>query len=488
MKPPIIHGDIRSANCFLTSLNSNEVCAKLGDFGMAVQLATKVKSTRVDFQFAPPEVFNGGIASTLSDIYGWSMVVAEMHLPEGEFLYGEFKTEKSEFWREEEKIEIKNRIEKHSLRPSLGGMSPRLQVLVQNCWKKKAEERPQAEEIVLTLCRMSGIETLGEVEGGNLFSEKLLHKVSQVSPQPNLFCFGEDSVVVQMESEITFLQKFDANKFQFESNKKFCCSNATQFLRREGKGGFELIGLKNEIFEKEKSESSGFEELDLEEIIGKMKDKANLEVSKKDFKMASSSHFKNEIALLFKEFLVVGNPFHAEFDKVEIEMNANEIPIACILQGERGLILVCTSERILVIQKSHTMFWDFSRSFVFTEVELLKDCGSLVKVKSELNCEPAFIFEKKVIILNRNLLEGIQVKYSVEEEGVEDVVLKKERFQDLLWISKGNVVKLFSITHNKIVQRFSTSSQVACISIFKELVISLQRDGSLIAFDVETVI
>jgi len=105
-QPAILHRDLRSPNVFITSLDtSQEVIAKVGDFGMAQYAAPYLSELLPTWQWLAPEVINpkSKVYSASSDVYSLAMVCWELaarKTPFAEYLQFVIKTE--ETWTEEQ--------------------------------------------------------------------------------------------------------------------------------------------------------------------------------------------------------------------------------------------------------------------------------------------------------------------------------------------------------------------------------------------------
>jgi len=173
---PIMHRDIRSYNMFIFSHNPEEdVCVKIGDFGLAVRSHMPIDEPMATWQWLAPEVFDGQMYDERSDIYSLGMVFYEI------FARCQPFTERTEYiittvkiLNEEEMKQInflasqgyvidgnkatletfqtqsiKTDIISNNLRPTIP-TSWNIEIigLITQCWDRDPKQRPNTETIV----------------------------------------------------------------------------------------------------------------------------------------------------------------------------------------------------------------------------------------------------------------------------------------------------------------------------------------------------
>jgi serine/threonine protein kinase len=177
-----VHRDVRSPNVFIVSLNIRHgVVAKLGDYGLAAVVVSKLTESLNTFQWLAPEVLLGMQYDESVDVYSLAMVLLELiatKLPFCEFhqfftrftqwttfycgVCGEdeicrmteacqgkqvekLETGEKMVWKEQS---IKDAIIRNNLRPSIPSFCPDpLAKLIRAGWTREASQRPRAQEM-----------------------------------------------------------------------------------------------------------------------------------------------------------------------------------------------------------------------------------------------------------------------------------------------------------------------------------------------------
>ncbi len=146
----ILHRDIKSPNFFITA----EDDLKLGDFGIA-KILTTTTSTQTDrgtIQWQAPEVFKENQLSLKADIFALGVVLWELETCE--VPYKEFQ----------DGNHLMFAIGSNDIRPDIPeSCSPRLCILIQQCWDKDRTKRPHIDAVVSRLCDIND-ETEEEVK------------------------------------------------------------------------------------------------------------------------------------------------------------------------------------------------------------------------------------------------------------------------------------------------------------------------------------
>ena len=137
---PIIHGDLKSANVLVDS----NFRAKVSDFGLS-QKRKSLGYIGTPYWMAP-ELLEGGVVSTASDIYAFGVTLWEL------------MTRKSPYADlDMPHVLILQQIRDGSLRPDCSqGLEEELIVCMQKCWNQNPQERPTCEELEIKLIPLCG--------------------------------------------------------------------------------------------------------------------------------------------------------------------------------------------------------------------------------------------------------------------------------------------------------------------------------------------
>ena len=118
--PAIAHRDLRSANIFVSSLNQNdEVCCKIGDFGLSLQVGEELRYGAGCWEWMAPEHQIGEGYTEACDLYSFAIVAFEIFRG---------KSDKGPFYecaKGMRKAEIEKKIMIDGLRPSLPSNVPK---------------------------------------------------------------------------------------------------------------------------------------------------------------------------------------------------------------------------------------------------------------------------------------------------------------------------------------------------------------------------
>lgn len=182
--PPIIHRDLRSPNVFINKLSLNvDVCAKVGDFGLAQYTLPTLEQMLETWAWLPPEVIDSSNRkyNTKVDVYSYGVVLYE--ITARTFPFSEFKehikiveapldTEqradaslirklKAEGWKikgnkavqEQYNTQtLKALIIEEDLRPTVPENTPKwFADLIRRCWAGDPDSRPTFDYIVETI-------------------------------------------------------------------------------------------------------------------------------------------------------------------------------------------------------------------------------------------------------------------------------------------------------------------------------------------------
>jgi len=135
--PPIVHRDVKTYNLLL----DKDYNVVLADFGVSEALETEDKRFATRWgtvNWMPPEVFDGGVYDTASDVFSFGMVLWE--LLTGQIPFGDT-----------------NPLMVHQLidsgeRPFIpNSCQPLYARLIRKCWETDPEKRPSLGEIIHTL-------------------------------------------------------------------------------------------------------------------------------------------------------------------------------------------------------------------------------------------------------------------------------------------------------------------------------------------------
>lgn len=152
LRPPIVHGDLRSPNILITKSKDGHVMAKITDFGLSMQIYNKIGITQSQsFEWQAPEVFMDRGFTHASDIYSYAMIMWQVW--KGSHIMP-FEKERPNFSHHRD---MQRAIDKKGLRPRIPiGNNPHkalrtLETLLRECWDGKPEHRPEFSRIVKEL-------------------------------------------------------------------------------------------------------------------------------------------------------------------------------------------------------------------------------------------------------------------------------------------------------------------------------------------------
>jgi len=126
---------------------------KVCDFGLArfrtMNHLMSLGQLRGTMQYCPPEIYEGHIFSTKSDIYSVAIVLWELVVV---VVTGAYQTPFEEYKDIEFEFQIITRTAKQQLRPTLPKGCPKsIAELIQQCWQGDPEQRPTCKELLSAL-------------------------------------------------------------------------------------------------------------------------------------------------------------------------------------------------------------------------------------------------------------------------------------------------------------------------------------------------
>lgn len=132
----VLHRDIKSPNLLITSDDDLKIC----DFGISKDL-TSTKTTRHtdkgSIRWQAPEIFKDGKLSPKADIFALGIVIWELETCQ--VPYGDINDTNHIMWQ----------VGMHNARPEIPETcSSTLKSLIQDCWHKDKDERPDVDEIL----------------------------------------------------------------------------------------------------------------------------------------------------------------------------------------------------------------------------------------------------------------------------------------------------------------------------------------------------
>ena len=164
----LVHRDLRTENILLYEDSSNNLRAKLADFGLSRQLITESHERGHEiWQYNPPERLRKNIYDIQSDVYSFGICcweIASLKLPYEEWEHSDKYFNILANGRKEINLfDLKNDIV-HGLRPSMSlidiNTPTKFEKLINSCLKKKRTERPTFAKIVNTLGKLGKISYL----------------------------------------------------------------------------------------------------------------------------------------------------------------------------------------------------------------------------------------------------------------------------------------------------------------------------------------
>eukprot|EP01103_Thecamoeba_quadrilineata_P012721 TRINITY_DN3348_c0_g1_i1.p1 TRINITY_DN3348_c0_g1~~TRINITY_DN3348_c0_g1_i1.p1 ORF type:complete len:321 (+),score=50.52 TRINITY_DN3348_c0_g1_i1:536-1498(+) len=143
--PPIVHRDIKSANLLIADSGQIKVCdLALARSTMDTSSETTLKKLRGTMHFTAPELYEGIVYTTKSDLYSVAITFWELI---NRILTGKYSQPYDEFNFQFE-FQIIIQVAKNNLRPTIPSTCPNCIVrLLENCWDARPEKRPTAEEL-----------------------------------------------------------------------------------------------------------------------------------------------------------------------------------------------------------------------------------------------------------------------------------------------------------------------------------------------------
>ncbi|RIB23963.1 kinase-like domain-containing protein [Gigaspora rosea] len=160
----LVHRDLHSGNILQDNLHS----AYIADLGLSISANIAIKKEKRGvygiLPYIAPEILEGEQYTTASDIYSFGIILWEI-------LYG-----KSVFYEQKFGSQLEIQICVNNLRPTIIENTSRCYVnLMKECWERKPEKRPSAENICEIVNEWQNDENiLGELAE----SEKVLNNTS----------------------------------------------------------------------------------------------------------------------------------------------------------------------------------------------------------------------------------------------------------------------------------------------------------------------
>ena len=138
LDPPLAHRDLRSPNIFLCSLDADKLCAKVADFGLAVNVSTFVSEPLLTWQWMAPEAYLGQEYDESCDSYSFGVVLWELLANTGVIPFQEYADKGMQVH------EVVRMVCQEALRPSvLPSFQPAVLVkLAQQLWVREPRNRP----------------------------------------------------------------------------------------------------------------------------------------------------------------------------------------------------------------------------------------------------------------------------------------------------------------------------------------------------------
>ncbi|KAH3756512.1 leucinerich repeat kinase [Pelomyxa schiedti] len=183
LHPPVVHRDLRSANIFIQTLDTEApVRAKLADFGLSIKAAGKVAGKLRSWQWLAPEILDTRIETydEQSDIFSFAILLFEIicrQHPYDEYFsqYSIVTRHSTMEWRD---ANMKVAISQENLRPTIPRTVPRkVRHLIQRCWRTAPNTRPTAGEVVSKLEEILGITHMSE-------QDSIAESVPKELPEP----------------------------------------------------------------------------------------------------------------------------------------------------------------------------------------------------------------------------------------------------------------------------------------------------------------
>jgi len=147
--PQILHRDLKSLNLLVNEDWSLKIC----DYGLS-RFNTKTNAhtltrTRGTFVYMCPEVFDGKLFNTKSDVYAIGIILWEMIY---RLIYGFYQRPYGEYPTLQYDFQIIVKASKEQVRPTIPASTPEgIKSLIRKCWAPEADSRPSCEEILADL-------------------------------------------------------------------------------------------------------------------------------------------------------------------------------------------------------------------------------------------------------------------------------------------------------------------------------------------------
>mmetsp|Transcript_21069 Transcript_21069/g.48729 ORF Transcript_21069/g.48729 Transcript_21069/m.48729 type:complete len:694 (-) Transcript_21069:385-2466(-) len=166
--PPIVHGDVKAGNVLI----SEGFQAKVSDFGLSQK--KKMGSVGTPY-FMAPELLNGAISTSNSDVYAFAIMLVEVFSRNEPYAGQDTETVLSAV------ADLKSNEDKRPDMPS--GISAEVEVLIKECWAKNPTRRPTFLEIDRRIKSISEVQLTSDAL--KKFEEKNKNKPS--TPEDVLF-------------------------------------------------------------------------------------------------------------------------------------------------------------------------------------------------------------------------------------------------------------------------------------------------------------
>eukprot|EP01126_Amoeba_proteus_P067375 TRINITY_DN9941_c0_g2_i3.p1 TRINITY_DN9941_c0_g2~~TRINITY_DN9941_c0_g2_i3.p1 ORF type:complete len:326 (-),score=69.74 TRINITY_DN9941_c0_g2_i3:220-1197(-) len=143
--PPIAHIDLKSPNILLSSLDPNEVCAKIADFGTSQVILAPITVSKVENpRWQAPEMISRQPYNQKVDTYAFGVTCWELLVRKTFFYELSFSSDVAEYVTSGERPLIPN-----ELCPSL------YRRIIEECWSQNPDKRPEMTHVLDLISQMT---------------------------------------------------------------------------------------------------------------------------------------------------------------------------------------------------------------------------------------------------------------------------------------------------------------------------------------------